>query len=94
MYLVHVRILLRPSILDPQGQAVCRALHTLGLPAVESVRTGRFVELTLATDDATEAQRLADEACRTLLANPVTEDFEILAVLPATGPHSESGVAV
>ncbi|HEX8299684.1 MAG TPA: phosphoribosylformylglycinamidine synthase subunit PurS [Rubricoccaceae bacterium] len=93
MYHVHVRILLRPSILDPQGQAVGRALHTLGLEAITTVRTGRFVELTLDTDDAAEAQRLADQACRTLLANPVTEDFEILAVLPTEGRHSESGVS-
>ena len=94
MYHVHVRVTLRPSILDPQGQAVCRALHTLSLPAVQSVRTGRFIELTLDTDSATEAQSMAETACRALLANPVTEDFEILALLPADGPRHESGVAV
>ena len=83
MYHAHVRITLRPSILDPQGQAVQRALHALGLPAVSGVRTGRFVELTLDTDDAAEAQAMAEQACRALLANPVTEDYEILAVVPA-----------
>ncbi len=83
MYHAHVRITLRPSILDPQGQAVRRALHALDLPAVSGVRTGRFVELTLETDDSAAAQGMAETACRALLANPVTEDFEILAIVPA-----------
>ena len=92
MYHAHVRITLRPSILDPQGQAVRRALHALGLPAVTSVRTGSFIELVLDTDSATEAQAMADAACRKLLANPVTEDFEVLALVPEHG--AEDGVAV
>ena len=87
MYHAHVRITLRPSILDPQGQAVRRALHALGLPAVAGVRTGRFIELSLDTDDSAEAQAMAERACRALLANPVTEDFEILAVVPAPAPR-------
>lgn len=93
MYHAHVRITLRPSILDPQGQAVQRALHTLGLVAVSGVRTGRFVELTLDTDDAAEANAMAEAACRALLANPVTEDFEILALVPTEGPGHTDGVA-
>ena len=83
MYHAHVRITLRPSILDPQGQAIGRALHALGLPDVAGVRTGRFVELTLGTDSAAAAQAMAEQACRALLANPVTEDYEILAIVPA-----------
>lgn len=93
MYHALVRIMLRPSILDPQGQAVQRALHALGLPLVDGVRTGKFVELTLNTDSAEEAQAAAVRACEALLANPVTENYEIVALLPATGDRSESGVA-
>lgn len=93
MYHAHVRITLRPSILDPQGQAIRRALHALDLPRVAGVRTGTFVELTLDTDDANEAQAMADRACRTLLANPVTEDFDILSLVPAAGPGHASGIA-
>ena len=93
MFTAHVRITLRPSILDPQGQAVRRALHTLGLPLVDAVRTGKHVELVLDTDSAEEAQAAAMRACELLLANPVTEDFEVVALLPAAGPHHESGVA-
>ena len=92
MFHVLVRVTLRPSILDPQGQAVRRALHALGLPGVTDVRTGKHVSLTLDTGSATEAQAMAEEACRKLLANPVTEDFEIVALLPADGEHPD-GVA-
>ena len=94
MYHAHIRITLRPSILDPQGQAVRQALHALGLPLVDGVRTGKHVELKLDTDSAEEAQAAAERACRLLLANPVTEDYEVLALLPAHGPRHESGVAV
>lgn len=92
MFHALVRITLRPSILDPQGQAIQRALHALDLPLVESVRTGKHVELAIDTDSAEEAQATAERACQLLLANPVTEDYEVIALLPATGPHQESGV--
>ncbi|HEX8385472.1 MAG TPA: phosphoribosylformylglycinamidine synthase subunit PurS [Rubricoccaceae bacterium] len=93
MYHAIIRITLRPSILDPQGQAVQRALHALDLPLVQAVRTGKHVELTLDTDSAEEAQAAAERACRLLLANPVTEDYEVLALLPGEGRRHESGVA-
>jgi len=92
MYHAIVRITLRPSILDPQGQAIRRALHALDLPSVQSVRTGKHVELMLDTDSAEEAQEAAVRACQSLLANPVTEDYEIVALLPTDGPHQQSGV--
>lgn len=81
MYHVHIRITLRPSILDPQGKAVCQALHALSLPTVTDVRTGKHVELIIDTNDAEKADAVAREAARKLLANPVTEDFTILSVL-------------
>jgi phosphoribosylformylglycinamidine synthase len=77
VYKATVRITLRPSILDPQGKAVGHALDSLGYGAVEDVRTGKLVELTIATDDAAEAERVAREAAEKLLANPVMEDFTV-----------------
>lgn len=94
MYHVLIRVTLRPSILDPQGQAIRRALHALDLPAVSDVRTGKFVELVLDTDRAEDAQAMAERACEALLANPVTEDYEVVALVPHDGPRSEMGVAV
>lgn len=88
MYHVHVRITLRPSILDPQGKAVRQALHALGLPDVSDVRTGKHVELVVDTDSAERAQAVALEAARKLLANPVTEDAVVLSVLTEAETHA------
>jgi phosphoribosylformylglycinamidine synthase len=72
---VRVRVLVRPKagILDPQGVAVERALPALGFTGVENVHVGRLVEL-----DVEDAGQL-DRMCRELLANPLIEDYEILA---------------
>lgn len=82
MYRVLVRITLRPSILDPQGKAIERALHDLGQTTVSGVRTGKHIELAIQADSAEGAEAAAQKACSTLLANPVTEDFSILEVTP------------
>lgn len=77
MYRAVVTVTLRPSILDPQGKAVQRALHSLGHEAVASVRAGKHIELMLDAPSAAEAERVARDACRQLLANPVMEDFAV-----------------
>ena len=70
---MRVRVLIRPKagILDPQGQAVERALPALGFEGVANVHVGRLVEL-----DVEDATRLP-EMCEKLLANPLIEDYEI-----------------
>ena len=75
----HVRILIRPKagILDPQGQAVERALPALGFEGVRNVHIGRLVEL-----DVQDPSRLP-EMCERLLTNPLIEDYEIQASDPA-----------
>ena len=77
---VAVHIVPRRGILDPQGKAVTDALHSLAFAQVADVRVGRF--LVIATDDASEAAARASvqAMCEQLLANPVTEDFEIASV--------------
>ncbi len=87
MIRVHVRVTLRPSILDPEGQAVGHALARLGLGTVAAVRAGKHFELDVDTDDPEEAERVAGEAAARLLANPVTEDFEVTAVESASADH-------
>ena len=74
---VIVRV--KPEVLDPQGDAVRRALGKLGFEGVKDVRVGKIIEIEV--DDAAAAapelaQRLrhmADE----MLANPVIEDYEV-----------------
>ena len=70
---MRVRVLVRPKrgILDPQGQAVERALPALGFDGVSNVHVGRLIEL-----DVQDADRLP-EMCEQLLANPLIEEYEI-----------------
>ena len=70
---MRVRVLIRPKagILDPQGQAVERALPALGFTDVSNVRVGRVVEL-----DVEDGRRVG-EMCERLLANPLIEDYSI-----------------
>jgi phosphoribosylformylglycinamidine synthase subunit PurS len=72
---VHARVLVRPKagILDPQGVAAERALAALGFAGVGEVRIGRLIELEL------EDPAALPQMCERLLANPLIEDYEILA---------------
>jgi phosphoribosylformylglycinamidine synthase len=71
-------VLVRPKqgILDPQGQAVERALPALGFDGVENVRVGRLIEL-----DVEDEAQLPD-LCEKLLSNPLIEDYEIVGSRP------------
>jgi len=71
---VVVDVVLKPEILDPQGQAIVGALGRLGVHGVTDVRQGKHFELEVGdeVDDAAIA-KIAD----TLLANPVIENFSI-----------------
>lgn len=70
------RVLIRPKagILDPQGEAVQRALPALGFDGASEVRVGRLVELEI--DDKASSDEL-DQICEQLLANPLIEEYEI-----------------
>ena len=77
---VVVDVMLKPEILDPQGQAVANALPRLGVNDVSSVRIGRRIEIAFTGEpDLETARQIADK----LLANPVIEDFEIRVDQPA-----------
>ena len=73
---MRARVLIRPKegILDPQGQTVERALPALGFNGVSDVRIGRLVELDV--PDIAEVEAM----CEKLLANPLVEDYEVVAV--------------
>jgi phosphoribosylformylglycinamidine synthase PurS subunit len=77
----RVRVLVRPKagILDPQGQAVERALPALGFEGVANVHVGRLIEL-----DVSDSSQVAD-MCEKLLANPLIEDYEIVDAAPHAG---------
>jgi phosphoribosylformylglycinamidine synthase len=74
-YRVHVRIVPRAGLLDPQGQAVEHALAALGFAEASGVRVGKAIELSVEAGSSAEARERARTMCDKLLANPVTEDF-------------------
>ena len=74
----RVEIRLKPGILDPQGKAIAGALSGLGFGGLSEVRQGKLIEIELAQlPDRRAAEEAVDAMCRTLLANPVTEDYRI-----------------
>jgi phosphoribosylformylglycinamidine synthase len=77
MYKATIAITLRPSILDPEGKTVHNALTNLGYDSVDQVRMGKRAELWIEADTEERAREVATDACEELLANPVTENFEI-----------------
>jgi phosphoribosylformylglycinamidine synthase len=80
---IAVHITPRKGLLDPQGNAVKGALHTLGFKPVRDVHVGRYIIIETEAYDALTAEETVTEMCRKLLANPVTEDFEIESAVPA-----------
>ncbi len=83
---MRVRVLVSPKhgILDPQGQAVERALPALGFEGVSGVRVGRLIEL-----DVEDPSQVA-AMCDALLTNPLIEDYEIVGSDPAAHPQHRS----
>jgi phosphoribosylformylglycinamidine synthase len=77
MFKATISITLRPSILDPEGKTVHHALTNLGYDEIDRVRMGKRAEVWIDEEEEDEARRVATEACEKLLANPVTENFEI-----------------
>jgi phosphoribosylformylglycinamidine synthase PurS subunit len=76
-YRVHVRVVPRAGLLDPQGQAVEHALTVLGFKGAGEVRVGRAIELAVHAGSREAAEAAARQMCERLLANPVTEDFSL-----------------
>lgn len=71
---VIITIMPRAEVLDPQGQAVARALRGLGFDSAGEVRVGKRIEVEVAGDDPEgEARKM----CDALLANPLIEDFTV-----------------
>ena len=73
----QVMVRLKPQVLDPQGVTIAQALLNLGYPNVGGVRQGKVFDIDLETDDAEEARRILERMGQELLANPVTETFEV-----------------
>ena len=74
---VEIRVIPRPGLLDPEGKAIQSALRSLDYEQVHAVRVGKLLNLDVEAASKDEARDGAEAMCRRLLANPVTQDFEI-----------------
>ncbi|MGB9907037.1 MAG: phosphoribosylformylglycinamidine synthase subunit PurS [Candidatus Saccharicenans sp.] len=72
---VRILVSLKESVLDPQGQTVRNALHTLGYQAVRDVRQGKVFEIELEELDRSQAEKIIPEIADRVLANPIIEKF-------------------
>jgi len=76
-YTVQIKVMPLKELLDPQGKAIVGGLQNLGLNTVEDVRVGKNISLQITADSPEQAKKIAEEASKKLLANPVMEYFEI-----------------
>jgi len=76
--MIRAQVIVRPraSIFDPQGDAVGRAIQSLGVP-VKQAHVGKCIELEIEGDDAAAARAQLETICHELLSNPVIEDYEV-----------------
>ena len=73
---VRVSIRLRPSVLDPAGEAIKFAADKLGVEGISSLRIGKLIELDLHANDESEAKEKIELLSDRLFANKVIEDYE------------------
>lgn len=73
----NIKITLRKGILDVQGKAVEKALHSIGYETMNNVRIGKYVTLDIQAETEDIALQKSNAACKELIANPIIEDFEI-----------------
>ena len=72
-----VLVRLKSEVLDPQGDAVARALGKLGFEGVKGVRIGKLIEIDLGDAAPADAKARLEKMADEMLANPVIEDFEV-----------------
>ena len=73
---VKVFIRLRPSVLDPAGEAIKSAAGKLGVSCIDSLRIGKLIEVSLKANEEKEVKEKIELLCDRLFANKVIEDYE------------------
>lgn len=74
----RVFVSLKSTVLDPQGQTVCSALHGLGYQGIAAVRQGKYFDIGIADGITREqAEKDVEAIAHDVLANPVIEEYRI-----------------
>lgn len=79
-YQARVYVSLKATVNDPEGNTIAGALGSLGFDGIESVRSGKYFQLGLHAGNQRKAEKLVDQACSRLLANPVIESYRFEVV--------------
>jgi phosphoribosylformylglycinamidine synthase subunit PurS len=77
-FIANITIMPLSELLDPQGKAVLGTLNKLNFSAIENVRIGKNIDLTIEANSCEEAYSIAEDACKKLLYNAVMEQYTIV----------------
>jgi len=77
MTVARVYVMLKESVLDPQGKAIRHSLESLGFQHLRDVRVGKYLELRFDDIEPEVAREEAERMCEKLLANPVIENYRV-----------------
>ena len=77
LFQARVLIQLRPSVLDPAGEATKAAAQKLGIQGISKLRIGKYIQLEVEAPDEAEAKKRLETLSEKLLSNPVIEDWTL-----------------
>ena len=75
-FIVEIDVMPHKNLLDPQGKAVSSSMKNINLPQIDKVRIGKHISLEVEADNQETAEKIVDEACKKLLANPIMEFYQ------------------
>jgi phosphoribosylformylglycinamidine synthase PurS subunit len=73
----RVHVSFKPTVLDPQGQTIQKALQGLGHKTIAHVRQGKYFEIEIPSGTREQAAAELEQIARDVLANPVMEDYQV-----------------
>ena len=74
---VKIEVMLRDSILDPQGNTIKKSLNNLGFKNIKNVRQGKLIEINLNSSSSTKEKKNIEKMCEDVLTNSLTEKYKI-----------------
>jgi len=75
MFLAKVQVKLKPTVNDPQGQTILEALHRLNHKQIDTLRTGKYFEININSDDEKEVAKIVENICDDIITNPIIETY-------------------
>tara|TARA_Y100000748_G_scaffold251110_1_gene216254 strand:- start:521 stop:769 length:249 start_codon:yes stop_codon:yes gene_type:complete len=75
MFLVKVQVKLKSTVNDPEGQTILEALQRLNHKEIMSIRTGKYFELTIDSDNDIEVAAIVEKVCEDVISNPIVETY-------------------